>query len=423
MKNLFFTIIALIGAYTSFAQCNPVLIDSPNGGTRNVFFMNRTVFTSSLSNTVSFYLDYGDGSGTNLCCYNSYVTHPYAGTGTSFTAILYMWRYDSTTTPATLLCSDTAQIQITFTTPPPPPTNKIYGTIYIDSLTIFPTQPIFKTWLIKFDTASNILSAVDSMIDTAVAYYGHYAFYNKPAGDYRVKTQIINIPAGSYGPIPTYGLDSLHWTGATVIHHTSGSDQQDIFMQNGTITSGPGFIGGNISSGANKGTGGNTPAANVSVLLYDKNGKVAASAITNANGDYTFSVPYGTYSIYPEVMNYKTTSWNNVVVSSTSASARGIDFKEHTTFKTVTPHTVGINSVASANSIAIFPNPSNGKINVSTAEAADVVVMDLVGHKNLTTKVNAGVTPLNLSTLADGLYIITVTSDNISYTTKVVLQH
>ena len=61
-----------------------------------------------------------------------------------------------------------------------------------------------------------------------------------------------------------------------------------------------------------------------------------------------------------------------------------------------------------ANSITIFPNPSRGVFNVQLNENSNVEVSDVLGNIILTDKVNSATYNLNLSTQAQGIYILKV---------------
>src|SRR5690606_12603173 len=105
------------------------------------------------------------------------------------------------------------------------------------------------------DSATSILAAVDSVIVTTIAGSGSYKFTNPAAGQYRTKAALHSGATSGTGHVPTYHTSSLMWNTATIINHTGGATSgKHITMQTGTLTSGPGFIGGNVNQGANMGT-------------------------------------------------------------------------------------------------------------------------------------------------------------------------
>ena len=87
--------------------------------------------------------------------------------------------------------------------------------------------------------------------------------------------------------------------------------------------------------------------------------------------------------------------------------------------------TVGIKDLVSLNSnIKIFPNPSNGSITVSLINGelnGDIIVNDMLGNTVKSAKINGQYSKLNLDNLANGIYLINVSSKNVSTTYKVIL--
>ena len=87
---------------------------------------------------------------------------------------------------------------------------------------------------------------------------------------------------------------------------------------------------------------------------------------------------------------------------------------------------VGIeNHPVDAFAIAVYPNPTNGRLNIQSdnTRLAQVQVFDLFGKLLLTEEPNDNHTSLNLSNLANGVYIVRMISDNQgSITRKIVKQ-
>src|SRR5690606_9842500 len=143
-----------------------------------------------------------------------------------------------------------------------------------------------KVWLIVFNSQTNILAAIDSQVVTSGGGIGAvaYSFQSVVAGSYRVKAAMLSGPSSGTGLLPTYNsnpvtLSPILWSNATVITHTSNAPSAaGIRLAVGTITSGPGFIGGNVSQGANKGTA--NGIAKMAVLLLDANNNPVKYAVT-----------------------------------------------------------------------------------------------------------------------------------------------
>ncbi|PZF71028.1 PKD domain-containing protein [Taibaiella soli] len=339
-------------------------------------------------------------------------THTYAAAGSYYATLEVRW----TDSNNNVICVDslTHQIQVS---------NIIDGYVKVDS-TNNPSIDSFKVWLIQYDSLSNTLSAVDSMY-TSGSLWSYYSFSNKPAGVYYTKAKMLDQTVGSSGYVPTYHEQSLYWSTATAIYHNGlGTVDKHIRMQHGVVTSGPGFISGNISAGANKGTG--TGIAGIIVYLRDYNNQLVASAYTDVNGDFSFNnIPLGTYSLYPESMNYITTPIANITITSAQPSASGYRFGQ--TANEIKPKATGVENVTKATYL-LYPNPANNKVIVRWGDVngtANIVITDIAGHKVYQSEnvKMSGNTEINVSSLQSGLYFIKVESGNTQEVTKLAIQH
>ncbi len=314
------------------------------------------------------------------------------------------------------------------------PYDVISGTI---SFTGSPYVGSVKVWLITYDPSTLNLAATDSTYvycssGTSVTYQ----FLGNPTDSFRIKAATVDTPVliGTYGYVPTYHTSSYYWYSANVLPHVAGTADinQNITMGTGTITSGPGFVGGNVTSGANKGTG-STAVAGLQVYLLSSGGAIMQQAVTDASGNYGFSnVPYGTYSVFPEALNYKTTAFTSITVSAAVLSVSAANFIEHTVSGTITPANEGINNVTTNTaSVFVFPNPSNGKMNIQWntigSETGNVVISDMTGREVYKSTLNmtsgTGSTQLNMSDLTNGIYMMSVRSASVNYNNKIEIQH
>lgn len=309
----------------------------------------------------------------------------------------------------------------------------IAGDINFGSTTVY--SPV-KVWLITL--TGTTLAAVDSTIVYCSGPSVHYSFGPQPTNSYRVKAAIPDSSgfSGWTGFIPTYHTSSFYWSTADVLSHTSGTGDLgvNINMMTGTVTSGPGFIGGDVTTGANKGTSTGMPVQNLMMYCVDNaTGALYAAVRTNAAGHYSFSnLPTGVYKIFPDSLNYATTTYDNINITSTSTSYNAASFIQHTLSKTITPIPVGVGNVTTAEATVVAaPNPTTGKVSIKwqlpADQRANVVVTDITGRVVMSSALNmtvgAGSSDLNLGNLVNGLYTISVKSADLSYTTKIQVQH
>lgn len=368
---------------------------------------------------VSILWDFGDG---NTATTNTlYTSHIYGTTGTYPVSAITEWKTSANST--TVFCRDTLYDTITVSSILT--TQNINGYIQKDSL-IAPLMPSYKVWLIEHNTNSNTLTAIDSQIVTRTSYsHVYYSFSNISInGVYRTKAMLLNGANSGSGVVPTYSMSALLWNNALVANPAVSSQQMNITMKNGTITNGPGFVGGNVFQGANKGTSGGI--ANISVFLLDQQGQVIQYAVTDAQGDYSFNnIPIGTYDIYPEELGY-ITSPASVSISNTNTQLQDIYFERSENNKRIYPITVSVNNINSTSDIlSLYPNPASGYVTMkwSGKQSAKITVTNIMGKRisidNIAPNSNK---QIDISTLTKGLYFVTVECNNQKTTQKLLVR-
>lgn len=293
-----------------------------------------------------------------------------------------------------------------------------------------------RVWLIKYNPSTLMLTAIDSTYVYASGTSVSYSFCGMGTDSFRVKAACDSTSTPTMGYLPTYHTSSAFWNTATVINHVSGTHDinKNITMAYGTGTSGPGFIGGSVTAGANRGTAEGDPVVNQLVYcINDATGAILQQTYTNSLGQYSFSnLPTGaTYKVYPELMNFTTTPYPTISLTSTSPSVTAASFRKNTLPKTITPITSGVANVNSnTTGISIFPNPAHGTVNVSWSIAnagnVTITISDVTGRVVLsaTADMNAAnsIAKVDVSMLNAGMYLISVKNNTINYTTKINIQ-
>ena len=292
-----------------------------------------------------------------------------------------------------------------------------------------------KVWLIKYDVATHSLSGYDSMVVMCSGTSVNYLFSGIPTDSFRVKAAVDSFVGTGY--IPTYHNNFFYWHDANVIYHTSGTADinKDINMATGTSSTGPGFIAGDVYTGANKHTTGGIPAVGLHVCIVNSaTGQLVQQTWTDATGHFTFSgLPVGvTYNVFPDSLNFITSAYTGINLTTASPSMSVASFTMHTISKTITPHTQSVKPTQSVvSSVATFPNPANDKLYVQwvekTTESASVVITDISGREIYNNKVDfnegAGLLSIDLSSFASGFYVITVKTETLSYNNKLQVTH
>ncbi len=293
------------------------------------------------------------------------------------------------------------------------------------------SSDVFNVWLIQFNPSDSSITAQDSMTTCIAGGTPYYEFDGKPTGSYMAKAALIGSVAGASGYMPTYSLSTPHWDSAATISHTGSPDVMDITMVYGTVPSGPGFISGNVYSGAGKGT--STAAPGMLIYLKNTAGHIITYTYTDASGAYSFgSLANGSYVIYPEAYKYYTT-YATVTLSPDNETVSGIDFKQHTTSGTITPIVTpsGNPVLTSSGGITVFPNPVVGTLNIQWTNqptgSANITITDITGrvvyNANMDINTASGSSKIDVSGLQNGMYLIAIKYGNISYNDKIAVQN
>lgn len=382
-----------------------------NNGNNNTVYLTATSLNSTPN--LTYIWDLGNGQTRS----GASIAYTYAATGV----------YQIKLTASIGSCVDDVPVGMISVVGVQP--GSVQGQVYnIDSIS---TNDSVKVWLIEYDSTTKILTAVDSMISPV--YHGgagraaYYSFTANVPAAYRTKAAVHNGPVSGTGNVPTYHDSSLMWNAATLINHPGGvfTYNKDIYLRKGTLTSGPGFIGGNVNQGANKGTGAGIPG--MTVFLLNGTGHVTAFTQTDANGAYSFSnIPVGSYSVAPEDLNYVTTV-ATLNVTAGSANVTGINFERSNKNKTIVPVVVGISNIEKAQTFSVSPNPAADAVTINwntlSNKDASIIITDVSGKTvyNTTLTMNTPAV-VDISKLQAGFYFLSVNSAAGSDTQKLIIK-
>ena len=200
-------------------------------------------------------------------------------------------------------------------------------------------------------------------------------------------------------------------------------------MVKGTVSAGPGFVGGSVLAGANKSTAPGDGIANMTVYLLNAAGtSLIQTATTDAQGAFSFSnVANGSYKVYPEDGGSATTAIP-VTVSSSQANLTHIDFEKSFSLKTIKPKASGITAVADKAIFSLYPNPATDKLTVKMNAAVNATVhvsmTNVEGRVVLSKEVKLAnqSADINVSGLGKGVYFISVKDGDKTSAQQIVLQ-
>lgn len=284
-------------------------------------------------------------------------------------------------------------------------------------------SPVAQVFLISVCTDSvnntHILTAIDSTItDTNGMYY--FTNVNQPSTSncwLTVKAALVPGTVNYSSYLPTYYDSAISWSSAHAITFYAPAITYNILMRGGTNPGGPGFIGGDVQQGANKGTAVGDPLANRILLLTDAANKPIAYTHSNAAGKFSFgSVPYGSYKLFGDAGG-KLNPMMTVTVSAAAPSVNNIIFQENDESFEGHFSTTSASQVLLANAMpSIYPNPVTNVVYVKGIEA-------IPGAKTLTIRSMNGATvatqqfaageqlSANVAALATGVYTVHIATE------------
>jgi hypothetical protein len=189
----------------------------------------------------------------------------------------------------------------------------------------------------------------------------------------------------------------------------------DINLIAAVNTGGPGFIGGDVTEGANKTEG--DPLAGMEVVLFDMSGNAIQYAYTDANGQFGFSnLAYGTYQVYVEVLGVQTIP-AIVTISSETPSVEDLHIMASETLISTGIAEFDFNGAISE----VFPNPTNNELAIRfelpTATDVRISVLDLTGRMLITRTNTVETTQVrfDVSSLTEGYYLLSIEGEDGSF--------
>lgn len=279
-------------------------------------------------------------------------------------------------------CSDTQCITITVGSP------NCYGYVSGQVYAGSNNQPLFDgvVYLITYDANTNLLTAVDSIVlDTSNSFF----FGALPCGDYMVKAAAYSGSQYYSNHIPTYHGNSPFWGFAQTLTIAQANQQitADITLIASTNPGGPGFIGGDVTEGANKMDPGD-PLSGMQVMIFDLAGNAIAYTYTDGNGEFGFpDLAWGTYQVYVEVLGVQTIP-AVVTIGPDNPSEEGVHI-----FASETLISTGIAEFDFEGAISeVYPNPvvneASLTFNLEAEITINVSVVDLTGRMVSTETMN-----------------------------------
>ncbi len=256
------------------------------------------------------------------------------------------------------------------------------------------------------------LTAIDS-IYTGITGAFSRMYTSMPSGTLLLKAALLTGHPNYSGYLPTYFTSSLNWSGATALGVANfSSNVTNINLIAGTNPGGPGFIGGSVLVGANKGTAVGDPLNKRILILTKSNGEPVAYTYSNTAGKFQFpSVPTGSYKIFGDVWG-KSNPVLSFSVTSATPTVNNIVFEENDKKFEGHLQTTGVSGNPALNAISVFPNPATTTIQVNGLETVagskTVVLNNMTGTIISRQVLEKGNAVVSVAALPAGVYMLQV---------------
>lgn len=268
---------------------------------------------------------------------------------------------------------------------------------YLNDMTIY---------IMEYDSADGKLNTIDTswLSNNSNVYYKYLPF-----GSYLIKGALDPSNALSENYLPTYFGESIYWNGGVLIHPAGVSTNinNDFFpvfvdLATGIVPAGPGSISGFIHEEINNPLG--APVPGIDILLLSEQGVAIGHTKTDITGAYTFpNLPFGTYYIYPELINHFTYPVKvvlNIAQSEAENVNLGIDQEIIQQLK----------EYRSGN-LSLFPNPADRQLTIMVEPAEGFSSLNLFspqGKLLLQKAVGMGESLIqaDVSNLPQGFYLL-----------------
>lgn len=283
---------------------------------------------------------------------------------------------------------------------------------------------IADVYLIEYDSLAGTLTlAYTQQTNTS----GLAEFADIAPGRYLVKAAVVAGTVGFTDFLPTYGHSALLWSNAYrhTVYPFSGNGAY-VYLIPGNNPGGPGFIGGQVSEGANV-TGGNPqaefsgegdPVPGVSIIITLPDGTAVAATTTNANGAYSFpSLAYGTYIVTIDIPGVAPVS-TTITLSLEQPGFSGINFNLTESGVVLSAKDIDFEAFTK-----VSPNPVHDVLQVELTDTdGELLLTNMEGQILQKVAVNTTQMRLSLASLPEGIYLLTARSAKGSQSTRIVKQ-
>lgn len=263
---------------------------------------------------------------------------------------------------------------------------------------------------------------------------GMYNFDHTPAGTYVLLASPITGSSVTSTFLPTYSGGTQLWNTAQSFT-ISGNSTNNILLTSyvsadPTWNTGADIISGLITVSANASanariTSSTNPAAFVTVYLTNANGDKIAYTQTDKDGKYSFNnVKAGSYKVAPEFAGTGLPGSATSIPLVTDGLAATVENGSMTLEERSSTSTGILNTTKSTIAIA-YPNPAKNYVSIDVSVSTgtgEIKLFNETGAIKLQQQVrlNDPTITVNIESLATGIYLLQVVTENEIYTSKIV---
>jgi hypothetical protein len=326
---------------------------------------------------------------------------------------------------------------------PPTPTYQLGGAVWKD--TIFSSHAIVYVvgiTAINPTTGDTTIAAVDSMLTDNSGLFAK-SYLSLPTAwpnSLRLKAALLPTDLGYANFLPSYYNDTLgfytsrpestyvatlRWSNAKPLTSAEVRGAANLIrLIPGSNPGGPGFIGGSVLMGANKGTAVGDPLSSRMLILTKANGQAVAYTYSDASGHFRFSnIPLGTYSVFGDALG-KSNPGLTLTLTSSLSNISNVWFEENS--KSFVGH-VGNLSTGGQNKlsgISVFPNPATDLIRIQGLSSIQgektAVLLDMKGATIIRQALTKDMAEISVATMPAGVYLLQIYTAEGSSTYRIV---
>lgn len=278
-------------------------------------------------------------------------------------------------------------------------------------------------WVYAYDINSTDTNTIISPAGSDDILGGSYQVNLSYPGSFKL---LFYIPDTTiyYGTVAsTYYNGSLTWNNATIVTVGCGNAATiNNLLSTISPLSGNATISGTVLDYSGARMGDPLPGVDIS-LEQNPGSNLKAVTTTDANGQYSFAnVPVGNYAVIVNAPGNNLSGTHTVNITG-AETVTNVDYAVDN--NAIAPvNFAGIHTSIQNSMVKICPNPSNGKIIISTGEWAENTRLDVynVTGKLIYSTIVVSNKAIDLSFLAEGMYLLKLNNGKETISNRIIIE-